>query len=41
MNMNKMQILVLGDIHIMLPLCLILARGPIIIVKKNLGVILS
>jgi len=31
----------LGDIHILLPFYLILARGPIIIVKKNLRVILS
>jgi len=38
---TKWQISVLDDIHIMLPFYLILTRGPIIIVKKNLRVILS
>ena len=44
MNMKiwtKWQISVLGDIHILLPFYLILTRGPITIVKKNLRVILS
>ena len=39
MNMSKMQISVLGVIHIMLPFYLILTRGPIIIVKNYLSVI--
>ena len=38
---TKWQMSVLGDIHIMLPFYLILTRGPKIIVKKNLRVILS
>ena len=38
---TKWQILVLSDIHIIPLFYLILTRGPIIIVKKNLKVILS
>jgi len=41
MNMNKWQISVLAKIQILLPFHLILTRGPIIIVKKNLRVVLS
>ena len=38
---TKWQISVLAKIHIPLPFYLILTRGPIIIVKRNLRVILS
>jgi len=41
MNMNKMANFSLAKIHTLLPFYLILTRGPIIIVKKNLRVILS
>jgi len=37
--MNKMEILVLAKMHILLSFYLILTRGPIIIVKKNLRII--
>ena len=38
---EKMNKIVLGDIHILLPFYLILTKGPIIIVKNYFRVILS